>query len=101
MPRLGQLKSHCYMGHPLSGDNVRVRSKVVRGKSYVERGCKICHRTSDNRRYGRKKEQQREANTLRHEQSDQHEAGARVVPGTGGLHGAQTMGDAEREDRRV
>jgi len=36
------LRDTCKRGHPLTGDNVRVRAKLVKGSRYVERECLTC-----------------------------------------------------------
>lgn len=59
MARAGQRKTHCYMGHELSGDNVRVRLVWSKGKQYEERGCKACKRINEVNRYYRNKKKQK------------------------------------------
>lgn len=44
MAARGHFKSHCYMGHPLSGTNVRNRVRRVGNVIYVDRHCVTCNR---------------------------------------------------------
>ncbi len=69
MPAKGFLKTHCYMGHPLEGDNVRLRAiKGYKGREYNSRNCYQCHKTADNLRYHKKKKmlQQKYPNLAEH-----------------------------------
>lgn len=55
MPAKGQLKTHCYMGHSLSGGNVRNRVKFVKHSRYVDRHCVACNRINALARYYKQK----------------------------------------------
>lgn len=46
--RAAAVRTHCPHGHPLSGDNLRTRNDG-------NRGCKACHRLSEQRRRKRKR----------------------------------------------
>lgn len=55
MPRKDQLKSHCYMGHALTKDNLRVRYIYVNGVKYKSRACKKCTAAREKKNYHKRK----------------------------------------------
>jgi hypothetical protein len=46
VPLKGEFKSHCLRGHPLSGDNIKIRSHLARGVRWEYRACRECARAS-------------------------------------------------------
>ena len=54
-------KTHCVIGHPLSGENLRIRKRIVNGIERNHRVCRACKRSSDNELHIGKKDNRAQA----------------------------------------
>ncbi len=50
-----QLRTHCYMGHPLEGDNLRAHIYKRDGREFLSRSCYECKKRCHVLRYHKKK----------------------------------------------
>lgn len=45
-------KTHCLRGHEFTSENTYLRKRLVRGKTYLKRVCKMCA-SANNKKYAR------------------------------------------------